>query len=61
MSVHQPHDRLLRMRDVMQLAGLGRSTIYRKVSDQTFPQPVKVGQAAVRWKQSELAAWMAAL
>ena len=49
------------MRDVMQLAGLGRSTIYRKVSDQTFPQPVKVGQAAVRWKQSELAAWMAAL
>ncbi len=54
-------DRLLRLRDVMHLTGLGRSTIYRKIKEATFPEPVKVGAAAVRWKHSDLAAWMAAL
>jgi prophage regulatory protein len=54
-------DRLLRLSDVMERTGLGRSTIYRKISEGTFPAPVKVGQAAVRWKESDLAAWIAAL
>lgn len=30
-------DRLLRLRDVMHLTGLGRSTIYRKIKEATFP------------------------
>lgn len=45
----------------MHLTGLGRSTIYRKVGDTTFPAPVRVGPASVRWKLSELNAWIARL
>lgn len=59
MTAHK--DRLLRLRDVMHLTGLGRSTIYRKVKDSSFPVPVKVGQAAVRWKESDVTAWIESL
>lgn len=58
---YHPTDRLLRLRDVMHLTGLGRSTIYRKIAAASFPQPVKVGQAAVRWRESDLSAWMQSL
>lgn len=54
-------DSLLRISDVIERTGLGRSTIYRKISEGTFPAPVKVGKAAVRWRESELSAWIAAL
>lgn len=54
-------ERLLRLRDVMHLCGLGRSTIYRKIKDTTFPEPVRVGPGAVRWKESAIMAWIATL
>lgn len=55
------NNRLLRLRDVMHLTGLGRSTIYRKIKEASFPEPVKVSHAAVRWRMSDLDAWMASL
>jgi prophage regulatory protein len=48
---------LLRMPSVMQLTGLGRSTIYRLMAQQQFPCPVRVGVRAVAWRRSELAQW----
>jgi prophage regulatory protein len=47
----------LRMPSVMQLTGLGRSTIYRLVAQQQFPCPVRLGVRAVAWRRSELDAW----
>jgi prophage regulatory protein len=47
----------LRMPSVMQLTGLGRSTIYRLMAQQQFPCPVRVGVRAVAWRRSELAQW----
>jgi len=32
--------RIIRLRDVMQLTGLARSTIYKYVEAGTFPQPI---------------------
>jgi prophage regulatory protein len=40
--------------------GLSRSTIYARVSDGSFPAPVKIGQRAVGWIASEVDAWIAA-
>ena len=52
------HDRLLRRRQVEEITGLSRSSIYRLMQDGEFPRPVKVGPAAVRWRASDITAWL---
>jgi len=52
------HDRLLRRRDVEKITGMSRSSIYRLMQESEFPWPVKVGPAVVRWKASDIAAWI---
>jgi prophage regulatory protein len=53
-------DRLLRMREVMSIVGLGKTLIYRLIQDGDFPQPYKPGGYAVRWSENELIDWLAA-
>lgn len=43
----------LSIKDISGLTGLGKTTIYRRVNDGTFPKPVKIGGRAL-WKQDEL-------
>ncbi|MGQ2921610.1 MAG: helix-turn-helix transcriptional regulator [Hydrogenophaga sp.] len=45
------------MPSVMQMTGLGRSTIYRLMAQQQFPCPVRLGVRAVAWRRSELDMW----
>ena len=52
-------DRLLRLSEVQTRTGLSRTTIYRKMRDGSFPEPLKIGVRAVRWPESEIAAWLA--
>ena len=52
--------RILRMREVCLFTGLGRSTIYKKLSDGTFPAPVRLGPRAVGWRLADIDAWLAA-
>ena len=52
-------DRLMRREQVEQRTGLARTTIYRKMRDGSFPQPIRVGVRAVRWPSSEIEAWLA--
>jgi prophage regulatory protein len=47
----------LRMRSVMRITGLGRSTIYRLMADQKFPSPVRLGPRAVAWRRADLDKW----
>ena len=51
-------DRLLRRREVEKITGISRSSIYRLMPDGEFPRPVKVGPAAVRWRESDITAWV---
>ena len=51
-------DRLLRLREVKEITGMGRSTVYRRMQEGDFPRPVKIGPAAVRWRESEVDAWV---
>ncbi len=53
-------DRLLRLGEVRTRTALGRSTIYRKMRDGSFPEPLKIGDRAVRWRESEIEAWLKA-
>lgn len=54
-------DRLIRLREVAERVGMSRATIYRKISLGLFPKPVSVGGQSVRWRESDIAGWMAAL
>ena len=55
------YDRLLRRRDVERITGMSRASIYRLMQEGAFPRPVKVGSTAVRWKESDIAAWIESL
>ena len=53
--------RLLTRRQVEQACGLSRSTIYRKMREGTFPEPIRIGVRAVRWPAHELEDWLVSL
>lgn len=50
--------RLLRLRDVSRLVGLGRSSIYRLVNLGLFPAPRKLGARSVAWLDGEVESWI---
>jgi prophage regulatory protein len=52
---------LLRLREVCQLVGLSRSTIYLKMSRHEFPTNIAVGVRGRRWRSSDILAWQAKL
>ena len=52
------HNRLLRRRQVEEITGIGRSSIYRLMKSGEFPQRVRVGRNAVRWRESDITAWV---
>ena len=47
----------LRMPTVVRMTGLCRSTIYKMISEKKFPSPVRLGERAVAWRQTDLAKW----
>lgn len=54
----QPQDRILRISTVLQLTGLTRSTLYRKVQRGEFPKQIKLSERCAGWRQSAVNAWM---
>ncbi len=45
---------IIRLPEVLRLTGLVRSTIYRKIADDTFPRRVRLGVRAVGWGEAEV-------
>jgi prophage regulatory protein len=41
----------------MRITGLGKTSIYRKSADGSFPAPVKLGDRAVAWIKAEVLVW----
>ncbi len=54
-------DRLLKLAEVTARVALGKSAIYTRISEGTFPSPVSLGPGAVRWRKSEVDAWISRL
>lgn len=54
-------ERLLRIADVTRKTGLGRSTIYRRISRGEFPGAFDLGGGAVAWKESDIERWIGQL
>ena len=49
---------ILRLPTVKASTGLSRSTIYLRVSEGTFPRPVRLGGRAVGWLEAEIQGWL---
>jgi len=49
---------LLRLPMVMRITGLARSTIYKLISQNQFPVPIKLSTRAVAWLQPEIETWV---
>ena len=50
----------LRLPAVETRVGLRRSAIYLAMKEDRFPKPVKLGQRAVAWAESEICVWQEA-
>jgi prophage regulatory protein len=50
-------DVLIRIGNVCAITGLSVPTIYRLMSQNKFPRPVKITTTARAWKLSEITAW----
>jgi len=46
-----------RMRDVLRMTSLSRSSLYRRIAAGTFPAPVSLGGAAKGWRRIDLEQW----
>ena len=51
-------DRILRIGPVLQMTGLSRSTLYRKIQRGEFPKQIKLSERCAGWRQSAVNAWM---
>lgn len=50
-------ERLIRLPQVLELVGLGKTTIYALMKDDEFPQPRKVRNVSL-WVESEVQSWI---
>ena len=65
---HTPQKRFIRLPEVLTRTGFGRTTIYRKMEDGSFPRSVKLGgpledpnafdSRAVAWIEHEVDQWI---
>lgn len=52
-------ERLLQLKQVCNLIGLGKSTIYQMIQNGKFPAPYKLSPGSSRWSEAEILTWIA--
>ncbi|MBW2187323.1 MAG: AlpA family phage regulatory protein [Deltaproteobacteria bacterium] len=50
--------RLLRIKQVLEIIPLGKSTVWKMVAEGKFPQPIKLSERCTAWRESDVVAWM---
>lgn len=59
MSDQQEHVmRLMRIEEVCDMAGIGKTSVYKLIGEGVFPKPVNVYGRTVRWVSDEIEAWI---
>ena|SRR5256885_863458 len=48
---------LIRLGDVCRFLGISKSTVYKKLSESSFPEPARLGPRTVRWRVDDIEAW----
>lgn len=52
-------DSLLKLKQVCEIVGMKKSSIYKAIADGEFPPPVKIGKRSVGWPASIIFEWVA--
>lgn len=50
--------RILRLKEVLHLCGLSRSTVYNYIERDLFPKPIKLGARGIGWVAIEISEWI---
>ena len=50
--------RILRLKEVCKVTGLGRSCIYQLQAEQRFPHSIRIGARAVGWLENDIKRWL---
>ena len=61
---HPRARRVVRLREVMEITGLSRTTIWRRARDGSFPSPIRLGgehTRAVGWWEQDVYDWIDSL
>lgn len=60
LNAAQISDALLTLKTVQALTALGKTSIYSKVAQRTFPTPIRQGKRCTRWRAGDVQAWLQA-
>ena len=50
--------RFIRLPQVIEMTGMGKTFIYARISDGTFPTQIQLGSRSVVWNEREVIDWM---
>jgi prophage regulatory protein len=50
--------RILRLKEVVHLTGLSRSTVYTLIQSEKFPKPLRLSKRASGWLLAEIEEWI---
>ncbi|WP_017005676.1 helix-turn-helix transcriptional regulator [Enterovibrio norvegicus] len=50
--------KMIRLKEVIAITGLSRSSIYSYINDKRFPEQVSLGYRSVAWVESEIHDWL---
>jgi len=50
--------RFLKLKEVIQMTGISKTTIYRLMETSSFPAQYQITENMVRWKEGDISEWM---
>ena len=50
--------RFIRLPQVVEMTGMGKTFIYSRISDGTFPKQIQLGFRSVVWNERDVIDWM---
>jgi prophage regulatory protein len=57
-EANMTQERMIRIKEVMRITGLSRSTIYAMIAENVFPKQKRIGKRAIAFLHSEIAEWV---
>ena len=57
-SGNRAQPRFLRLPEVLEMTGMGKTFIYDRMKEGTFPKQIQLGSRTVVWNEQEVIKWM---
>ena len=57
-SGNRAQPRFLCLAEVLEMTGMGKTFIYARMKDGTFPKQIQLGSRSVVWNEEEVINWM---